>query len=339
MSLLALVGCSSSPTLKSEGLKGKSEISNVKPNKPSISEVLKVEQKSIAVTNIYYKKKGDNLKFVEEITTKYDSSVITPIAPNPGNTPPTNEKNQDSSDVIDNSPVFSQPMKFINLTEFDTNFLLSAIHSDAQQVKPTGNDKNSDIQQVKKTSFEENYEYGELRSFSSSIRGLLIKSGYKVIQANPAIPRASEGDEYFNVVERIKSGTFNGADYVMFGILGQMSLTENSEEIMGTRSSAQQIGLDILAEFAIVDTKTYEVIASFLVEGNGKEIRIDGKRNGFKPSMSKLMKQASDSMAEDVAKHLGDYKFIVSDRTDPEFLKNSKRRFNDDSSTLKIYKK
>ena len=263
--------------------------------------------------------------------------------------PPEVSKVVDTTDVFADAQSSAFPIKFTNPADFKPSDhpsiqreLEARLGKTSPEPTPSAVVTSTTVtsEQTKKSGFETKAEYGQLRTFSAAIRGLLIKAGYKVVQANPAVPTASQGDEFFHIVERIKAGEFNNADYVMFGILGEMSFTDNVEDIVGTKSTSQQIGLDLIVDLSLIDTKTYQVVASFLAEGNGKEVRIDGKGNGFKPSMAKLMKQASVSLAEDVAKHLADQNFVTSAITEPEIGRNYKRKpYDDDSSTLKIYTK
>jgi len=317
-----------------------------------IAETIKEEQKSIAVTNIFYKREGNNLKYVEEISNKYDSNVTPVTVSIPVKElekPPEVSKVVDTTDVFADAQSSAFPIKFTNPADFKPSDHPSIQHELEARLGKTSPEPTPSTavtsttvtsEQTKKSGFETKAEYGQLRTFSAAIRGLLIKAGYKVVQANPAVPTASQGDEFFHIVERIKAGDFNDADYVMFGVLGEMSFTDNVEDIVGTKSTSQQIGLDLIVDLSLIDTKTYQVVSSFLAEGNGKEVRIDGKGNGFKPSMAKLMKQASVSLAEDVAKHLADQKFVTSVIAEPEIGRNYKRKpYDDDSSTLKIYAK
>lgn len=343
LATLILSGCGA-PPLRS----GQTLLSNPFAQKP-IGETIKEEQKSIAVTNIFYRKEGANLKYVEEISNKYDSSGASPLTPIPLKElekPPVESKATDNSDVFADAQSSAFPIKFTNLADFkpsDHPSIQKDLEARLGKTAPESTPNtavNIASQQTKKSGFETKAEYGQLRTFSAAIRGLLIKAGYKVVQANPAVPSSSQGDEFFYVVERIKAGEFNSADYVMFGVLGEMSFTDNSEGIVGTKSTSQQIGLDLIVDFSLIDTKTYQVVASFLAEGNGKEIRIDGKGNGFKPSMAKLMKQASTTLAEDVANHLADQNFVISKIAEPEIGRNYKRKpYEDDSSSLKVYTK
>jgi len=344
LSALILLGCSS-PPLRS----GQAVPSAQKP----IAETIKEEQKSIAVTNIFYKKEGANVKYVEEISNKYDSNASISGTASNAEKPGADSKNSDSKDIFSDIQTSAFPIKFTNISDFKPSDhpsiqkeLEARLAADGIPVPPPSQNSspvgsvNASSQLIKKAGIEKQAEYGQLRSFSAAIRGLLIKSGYKVVMANTAVPAANQGDDFFQVVERIKAGEFNGADYVMFGVLGEMSFTDNVEDIPGTKSTSQQIGLDLIVDFSLIDTKTYQVIVSFLAEGNGKEVRIDGRGNGFKPSMAKLMKQASVTLAEDVAKHLADQNFVTSTIAEPEIGRNYKRKpYDDDSTTLKIYTK
>jgi hypothetical protein len=68
--VLIVSGCASSPPLRTNQV-----ISQSPPPQKSIAQEIKLEQRSISVTDIFYKKEGANLKFVEEISTKYDSNA------------------------------------------------------------------------------------------------------------------------------------------------------------------------------------------------------------------------------------------------------------------------
>jgi hypothetical protein len=337
-----LAGCGTAP------LKPTQISPAVTAQKP-IGETIKEEQKSIAVTNIFYRKEGANLKYVEEISKKYDFNVVTPIPSTSSKdleVSAKDPKSTDANDIFANSQSSSFPITFTNPADFkpskypniqkELEAILGKKNTDAD---PTSS-VNIATQQTKKSGVETKAEYGQLRSFSAAIRGLLIKSGYKIVQANPASSNLLQGDNFFHVIERIQAGEFNNADYVMFGVLGEMSFTDNSESIVGTKSTTQQFGLDLIVDFSLIDTKSYQVVASFLAEGNGKEVRIDGRSNSFKPSMAKLMKQAATTLAEDVAIHLADQNFVTSITASPVMDRNNKiKPFNDNSSTLKIYTK
>ena len=83
----------------------------------------------------------------------------------------------------------------------------------------------------KRFGFEQKVAYGELRGISADIRALLIKSGYTVSTARPAVSTSVTNDQYFDILERIKSGHFSGADYVLYGVLSALSVSDHNEPI------------------------------------------------------------------------------------------------------------
>jgi hypothetical protein len=202
----------------------------------------------------------------------------------------------------------------------------------------SSNSSNAETQTSKKSGYESKMEYGELRYLANPIRGLLIQSGYKVVQAKPAVAMPNQGDEYFDIVKRIKAGDFGDANYVLYGVLAEVSNTDNVSDIPGTKSSSHQMTLEVTVDFNIVDTQTEQIVASFVASGEGKDVQIDGRGAGYKPSTAKLMKLASLDLAADVRKNLAAQNFITNNPGSAGYERNLKRRLDDDASTLKVYK-
>jgi len=332
LSLLVLVGCASKPPVVAPEQAIVGRVPADSPKNPVIdAEALKAESKSIAVTDIYFKKEGKNLVFIEETRHKTNNNVTSTI------TPKTVEVDADKADASAltggaNSSQF--PMKFTNLA--DSKSTAPVITPVDPQT--SSNSSDTETQTSKKSGYESKMEYGELRYLANPIRGLLIKSGYKVIQAKPTVAMPNQGDEYFDIVRRIKAGDFADANYVLYGVLAEVSLTDNVDDIPGTKSSSQQVTLEVTVDFNIVDTQTNQIVASFIASGDGKEVRIDGKDNSFKASKAKLMKLASLDLAEDVRKNLAAQNFITNNPGSAGYERNLKRRLEDDTSTLKVYK-
>ena len=332
LSLLVLAGCASKPPVVATEQAIVGRVPADPPKNPVIdAEALKAESKSIAVTDIYFKKEGKNLVFIEETRLKTNNNVTSTI------TPKTVEVDADKADAsaLTGSANSSQfPVKFTNLAD---------PKSTAPVITPvdpqtSSNSSDTETQTSKKSGYESKMEYGELRYLANPIRGLLIKSGYKVVQAKPTVAMPNQGDEYFDIVRRIKAGDFADANYVLYGVLAEVSLTDNTDDIPGTKSSSQQVTLEVTVDFNVVDTQTNQIVASFIASGDGKEVRIDGKDNSFKASKAKLMKLASLDLAEDVRKNLAAQNFITNNPGSAGYERNLKRRLEDDTSTLKVYK-
>ena len=339
--LVALAGCATKPPAPVAESTIVGQVPADPPKNPVISaETLKADSKSIAVTDIYFKKEGKNLTFIEETRTTTDNSITSTL------TPKTIEVDADKANASaltggPNSSAF--PVKFTDLSDPKATSPGTAVPPtpivDATPSNSSSNNSSTaGTQSMKKSGYQSNNEYGELRYLANPIRGLLIKSGYKVVHAKSTVATPNQGDEYFDIVKRIKAGDFGDADYVLYGVLTEISSIDNVDEIPGTKSTAQQVSLEVTVDFHIVDTKTTQIVASFIASGEGKEVRIDGKDNNFKPSTAKLMKLASLDLAEDVRKHLADQNFITNHPGSAGQARNLKRRLDDDASTLKVYK-
>ncbi len=330
--LVFLTGCASKPpaALPEQAVVGR--VPADPPKNPVINaEALKAESKSIAVTDIYFKKEGKNLVFIEETRQKTNNNVTSII------TPRTIEVDADKADAsaLTGGPNSSQfPVKFTNLAD---------PKSTAPVVTPvdpqnSSNSSNAETQTSKKSGYESKMEYGELRYLANPIRGLLIQSGYKVVQAKPTVAMPNQGDEFFDIVKRIKAGDFGDANYVLYGVLAEVSNTDNVSDIPATKSTSHQMTLEVTVDFNIVDAKTEQIVASFVASGEGKDVQIDGRGTGYKPSTAKLMKLASLDLAEDVRKNLAAQNFITNNPGSAGYERNLKRRLDDDASTLKVYK-
>ncbi|QWE03184.1 hypothetical protein [Polynucleobacter sp. JS-JIR-II-b4] len=335
MSLIFLAGCASKPPAPVESAYI-GQVPADPPKNPVISaEALKADSKSIAVTDIYFKKEGKNFTFVEETRTTTDNNITSTIVPK---TIEVDADKANASAITGGANSSAFPVKFTNLADPIATSPGAATAPVTDAAAPSNSSSSANTQSMKKSGYQANNEYGELRYLANPIRGLLIKSGYKVVQAKATVAAPNQGDEYFDIVKRIKAGDFGDADYVLYGVLAEVSSTDNVSDIPGTKSTSQQMTLEVTVDFNIVDTKTTQIVASFVASGEGKDVQIDGRDTGYKPSNAKLMKLASLDLAEDVRKHLADQNFITNNPGSAGQLRNLKTRLNDDASTLKVYK-
>ena len=338
VSLVFLAGCASKPPAPVAESAIVGQVPADPPKNPVITaEALKAESKSIAVTDIFFKKEGKNLAFIEETRTTTANSISSTISPK---TIEVDADKANASAITGGANSSAFPVKFTDLSDPKATSPGTAVPPApvVDAGAPSNSTSNANTQSMKKSGYQSNSEYGELRYLANPIRGLLIKSGYKVVQAKPSVATPNQGDEYFDIVKRIKAGDFGDADYVMYGVLAEVSSTDNVADIPGTKSTAQQVTLEVTVDFNIVDCKTTQIVASFVASGEGKDVQIDGRDTGHKPSTAKLMKLASLDLAEDVRKHLADQNFITNNPGSAGQARNLKRRLDDDASTLKVYK-
>ncbi|WP_231970310.1 hypothetical protein [Polynucleobacter necessarius] len=181
-SLLVLSGCASKAPLAKAEPEVVGQVPADSPKNPVISaDTLKAESKSIAVTDIYFKKEGKNLTYIEETKTTSDSSSSS------ASSPKMVEVAQDKANASaltggPNSSAF--PVKFTNLADQKSN-------SSDVSANNAGSANTQNTQTQKKSGYQSSVEYGELRYLANPIRGLLIKSGYKVVQAKSSLPAAN----------------------------------------------------------------------------------------------------------------------------------------------------
>ena len=184
----------------------------------------------------------------------------------------------------------------------------------------------SGSQQASGTYVAGSYSYleqRELGSFTNDIKGALLKgTAFRLVQGkgfdagNPQptkaeqvlnqiktgkVAKAVRQPEVNDIIARIKKGEFSGADYVLFGTLSHVEFRDQFSPLQGTTSATMQYGLDLLADFSLINTKTYEIKASFSAQGAGNDTKILSNRGDvMPPNRAKVMRETSQSLALDV---------------------------------------
>ncbi len=162
-------------------------------------------------------------------------------------------------------------------------------------------DTQTDISEV-----EESYsyiEFGELRKFVGDIKGGIIKKGnFRLSQAKP-FPM-SGGEKVYDIISRIKKGHFPGADYVLFGTVSELDFRSETQPIINTNSTGYVFNLMLVAEFSLINTRTYEVTAAFSAVGDGQDMRFITPGNNVVPSRGKVVAEVSKTLGEDVSDQL-----------------------------------
>jgi hypothetical protein len=176
-------------------------------------------------------------------------------------------------------------------------------------------------------------EQRELGSYTNDIRGAILQgTRFHLVQGkpfDPGAPRPSKAEQVLNqvktgrmasavgqpsvtdVIARIRKGEFNGADYVLFGVVSTIDFIDQLSPLQGTSSSTRQYGLSLLADFSLINTRTYEIKAAFSAQGEGNDTKILSSRGDMvAPNRAKVMRETSRSLAasvfEQLAAQLGD---------------------------------
>ena len=156
----------------------------------------------------------------------------------------------------------------------------------------------------------------------------------------PRVERPDQNDEHFDIIHRIKSGDFDNADYVLYGVLAGLNQSNHTSNISGTSNSMALSRLEIAIDFSLIDTTTHQVIASFVGLGSGEAHRIDGSPVDAQLEYVKLITSAAASLSENVALHLNSQAFVTADvNIGPDGLRqiSGTEKFRFDERNFRIY--
>lgn len=147
-------------------------------------------------------------------------------------------------------------------------------------------------------------EQGELRKFTGDIKGEILRTGmFQLVQGTP-YTSASKGDVY-DVIKRIKAGNFKGADYVLFGTVSDIDFNKDINELANTDSYSAVLALSLVADFSLINTKTFEITSAFTAMGEGQDTKLMNHRD-IRVSLNRprVVRDVSKSLGEDVAGQL-----------------------------------
>ena len=139
---------------------------------------------------------------------------------------------------------------------------------------------------------------GELRTYTSDLKGALLKSGQiRLVQARPYVGKPT--DRIYDIIARIKQGFYPGADYVLFGSVSNLAFRQESMPLAMGSSTTANLTLDLVADFSLINTRTYEVKAAFSVSGSGQDTQIISRAgDNVVMNRGKVMQETSRSLAD-----------------------------------------
>lgn len=198
----------------------------------------------------------------------------------------------------------SEYIHLVAAHEKSTERASGAFHAGSQSLSAHGSYSGSHESDY--FEMEGTYTYidrGELRKFTSDIKGEMLKSGlYRVTQGRPYT--AKNNEKLYDVIDRIKKGQYPGADYVLFGSISSMEWRNEGNPVAGTNKATHTLSLELVADFSLVNTRTYEVKAAFSATGEGQDVRFLTGSNVVVPSRGKVVAEVSKSLGADVARQL-----------------------------------
>ncbi|MDR2880696.1 MAG: hypothetical protein LBV29_02180 [Azoarcus sp.] len=157
------------------------------------------------------------------------------------------------------------------------------------------------------SSSEGTYSYierGELRKFTGDIKGEMLKTGYfRITEARPYT--AKDTEKLYDIIARIKKGMYPNAKYVLFGTVSSIQFRQEANPLQHTNTVSHTLSLELVAEFSLVNTKTYEVMAAFSAMGEGQDTKLLTSRGGtVVMNRGKVISEVSKSLGADVVRQL-----------------------------------
>lgn len=184
--------------------------------------------------------------------------------------------------------------QYIHMVSAGNNFQASAYNASGASNYSEYESRTSYIEQT------------ELRKFSGDIKGEILKSRqFQLVQGTPYTADA-KGDVY-DVIKRIKAGHFKGADYVLFGTLSDIDFTQDINALDRTNSYSAVLGLTLVADFSLINTRTYEITSAFTAMGEGQDTKLVNSRD-VRVSLNRprVVKEVSKALGEDMARQLAE---------------------------------
>lgn len=147
-------------------------------------------------------------------------------------------------------------------------------------------------------------EQGELRKFSGDIKGEILKSGlFQLVQGTPYTAGAKA--DVYDAIKRIKNGNFTGADYVLFGTVSDIDFRQDVNEIANTNTHSAVLGLTLVGDFSLINTRTFEITSAFTAMGEGQDTKlVNGNDVRVMPNRGHVVKEVSKSIGMDVVRQL-----------------------------------
>ena len=149
-------------------------------------------------------------------------------------------------------------------------------------------------------------EQTELRKFGGDIKGEILKTGmFQLVQGRPYT--ADSKEDVYDVIRRIKNGAFKGADYVLFGTLSDIDFQQDINSLDHTDSYSAVLGLTVVADFSLINTRTYEITSAFTAMGEGQDTKlVKGQDRRVTLNRPRVVRDVSKALGEDVAQQLAE---------------------------------
>ena len=146
---------------------------------------------------------------------------------------------------------------------------------------------------------------GEMRRFNADIKGELLKLRTVQLVEAQGYRGGKNNETLFDVIARIKRGEFRGADYVLFGTVSNIDVQDDANPIPGSSSVSLSRNMQLVADFSLINTKTYAVKAAFSAMGAGSDVKLVGVQGAvLNPNNGKIVSEVSKSLGHNVVEQI-----------------------------------
>lgn len=166
--------------------------------------------------------------------------------------------------------------------------------------------RSRDVEYTQITQYETKINRGHLRKFVNDVKGKLIKSKKYGVVATKSAAEVENSQQLYDILARIKKGDFKHADFVLFGTISAVDIQDQVNEMSGSRSFSLILEMQVVVDFSMINTRTNDVIASFSAIGEGSDVKLIKHGSRVKPSIARVIRGVSKSLAEDVMVNIED---------------------------------
>ncbi|MEB0139763.1 hypothetical protein QN363_12085 [Undibacterium sp. CCC2.1] len=139
---------------------------------------------------------------------------------------------------------------------------------------------------------------GELKNYTADLKGAMLKGGgVRITEVRPYVGKPME--KIYDIIGRIKQGMYPGADYVLFGTVSSIQFRQETNQLQYGNSMTASLSLDLVADFNLINTKTFEIKAAFSASGAGVDTKIISRAGDHVTfNRGKVIQETSRSLAD-----------------------------------------
>jgi hypothetical protein len=146
---------------------------------------------------------------------------------------------------------------------------------------------------------------GELHKFTADIKGEMVKSRCCQVMQGKPYTETKNTEKIYDIIDRIKKGYYPGAEFVLFGTISSIQFRQEANPVMNTNTVSHTLSLELVADFSLINTKTYQVRAAFSAMGEGQDVKLLSSAGGrVVLNRGKVVSETSKSLGADVIRQM-----------------------------------